>query len=121
MDVLDTARELGLLVENETEAAVGGIAEQVVLDALARLAANHPGNSDLFSEAALRVQLSRSAGLEHVAADSVFARHGSARAEQFRYRAEMGEVFIDLAIDLGSRATSEDEIDALEGGLVSQG
>jgi len=120
MDVLDTARELGLLAENETQ-PVGGIAEELVLHALEKLAVNHPDSSDLFTQAALRVQLGRSAGLEHVAADSVFARHGTARAEQFRYRAEMGEVFIDLAIDLGGREPDVDPIDALEAGLVAQG
>ena len=119
MDVLDTARELGLFVEDETD-AVGGIAEQVVLDALSNLALNHEGDSDLFAEAAARVQLARSAGVEQVAADSVFARSGNARQEQFRYRSEMHEVFTDLAIDLGLRA-SQDSLAALEAGLIAQG
>src|SRR4051812_33439051 len=98
MDVFDTARELGLLVENESE-PIGGISEKVVLDALEKLAAKHRDSSELFPQAGMGVKLSRPAGLERGAADSVFARHGKARAEQFRYRAEMGEVFIDLAID----------------------
>jgi len=118
MDVFDTARELGLLVENESE-PIGGISEKVVLDALEKLAADHPDSSELFTQAAVRVQLSRSAGLEQVAADSVFARQGKARAEQFRYRAEMGEVFIDLAIDLGARENDADPMSALEAGLVA--
>jgi hypothetical protein len=119
MDVLDTARELGLFAEDEAD-AVGGIAEQVVLDALSSLAAGHENEADLFAEAALRVQLARSAGVEQVAADSVFARRGAARTEQFRYRSEMRDVFTDLAIDLGIR-TSQASLASLEAGLVGQG
>jgi hypothetical protein len=102
MDVLDTARELGLFVEDEAN-TVGGIAEQVVLDALSKLAADHQDDLDLFAEATVRVQLARSAGVEQVASDSIFAKAGTARTEQFRYRAEMRDLFTDLAIDVGMR------------------
>jgi hypothetical protein len=111
MDVLATARELGLFADGVAD-LVGGIEEQVVLAALADLAAQREQDQDLFAEAALRVQLARSAGVERVAADSIFARNGTDRLEQFRYRSEMCEMFTDLAIDLGVRsaATSESAI-----------
>jgi hypothetical protein len=117
MNVLDSARELGLFDEGNADAA-GGIAERVVLDALAAVSASHGADADLFAEAAVRVQLARSAGVERIGADSVFARQGHARDEQFRYRAEMREVFIDLAIDVASRERTRLE-EALEAGLVS--
>ncbi len=107
MDVLGTARALGLCGGDEAD-GVGGIAEEAVLDALSTLAAEaDERDQDLFAEAAMRVRLARSAGTERVEADSVFARNGTHRVEQFRYRSEMSEMFTDLAIDLGIRAAAQ--------------
>ncbi|MGD9702049.1 MAG: hypothetical protein AB7Q42_04765 [Acidimicrobiia bacterium] len=100
-----TARTIGLVDENGAD-TFGTIERDDVLAALSELAAAHPGNDDLFDEAALRVELSRSAGVEHLDRDSVFARHRSTQEIHLRYRAEMAAVFSDLAIDLGIRLSA---------------
>jgi hypothetical protein len=103
MDVLAAAASIGCTTVSGTD-ALGTIEEQVVLDTIAALADAHPGNDDVFAEAAARVQLARSAGVEHIEPDSVFAVRRSSLEIQLRYRSEMMEVFTDLAIDLAIRA-----------------
>jgi hypothetical protein len=102
MDVMATARAIGL-VAADGDAVFGTIERDDVLAVLNELSGAHPGNDDLFAEAALRVDLARSAGTELLDADSVFARTRASREVQLRYRSEMAEVFSDLAIDLGLR------------------
>lgn len=102
MDVLATAAAIGLTADAGGD-GLGTIEQDVVLDALARLAAAHPGNDDLFAEAAARVQLARSAGVERLDAGSVFAARRGTCEIQLRYRSEMREIFTDLAIDLALR------------------
>ena len=98
MNVLEVARTIGLAVGQ----AAGTIDEDVVLHALARLAHGDPGNEDLFRDAAARVRLSRSAGLEAVESGSLAAAAGAGEV-QLRYRSEMADVFVDLAIDVSLR------------------
>ena len=103
MDVIDTAAAIGLTTLAGDE-VLGTIEEDVVLAALSELAVAHPGLDDLFAEAATRVQLMRSAGLDRVEPGSVFAHRRSGSEIQLRYRADMLDVFIDLAIDVGLHA-----------------
>jgi hypothetical protein len=103
MNVLAAAAAIGIGTGADNE-AFGTIEEEVVLEALAVLAREHPGNDDLFAEAAARVQLSRSAGVERIERDSVFALNRNTLDIQLRYRSEMLEVFTDLAIDLALRS-----------------
>jgi hypothetical protein len=105
MDVMGTARAIGLVGEDGSS-AFGTIDRDDVLAALTELSVAHPGNDDLFVEAAMRVELARSAGVETLDADSVFARGRATREIHLRYRSEMGEVFADLTIDLGIRRGS---------------
>ncbi|HEY5875727.1 MAG TPA: hypothetical protein VIT64_10510 [Ilumatobacteraceae bacterium] len=105
MDVMVTARAIGLFDENGDD-SYGTIERDDVLAALAELAAAHPGNQDLFDDAAMKVELARSAGSAHLDADSVFLRHRSSQEIHLRYRAEVAAVFFDLAIDLGIRLGS---------------
>ena len=102
MDVMATARTIGLVAEDGAD-VFGTIERDDVLAVLSELSTVHPGNDDLFAEAAMRVDLARSAGTELLDADSVFARTRASREVQLRYRSEMAEVFSDLAIDLGLR------------------
>jgi CRP-like cAMP-binding protein len=100
--VLAVANAIGLTAGPGGD-AFGTVEEEVVLEALTELATAHPGNDDLFAEAAARVQLARSAGVERIEPNSVFA-YGRDRLDiQLRYRSEMLEVFQDLAIDLALR------------------
>jgi hypothetical protein len=78
----------------------GTIDEAVVLAALSDLATKSPGNDDLFDAAVARVRRARSAGVVQPDAASLVPR---GRAVQLRYRSEMGEIFSDLAIDVGLR------------------
>lgn len=98
MDVMTTARAIGLT--SDTGDVFGTIEEAAVIANLLELGAAHPGHGELFAEAVARVQRARSAGVERVTADSVFARDRGALEIQLRYRSEMAEVFEDLAIDL---------------------
>jgi hypothetical protein len=107
VDILTIATSIGL---DAAVDAVGTIDERVVLDALDRLAAEHPATADRCCEAQRRVRAARSAGAESVDADSVFASRGTVL--QLRYRSEMWEIFVDLAIDL---ALSEAPVGAVEG------
>lgn len=120
MGVLDVAASIGLTAANE-DSLLGAIDEDVVLDALNRLAEELPGHDELFAEAAARVQLGRSAGSVNYAADSIFARRGTGM--QLRYRAEMAEMFADLAIDvaLASRPPAPGAARGPQGGGTAQG
>ena len=102
MNVVAAARSIGLVADDRREVS-GTIDEGVVLASIAALAVAHPGNDDVFADAAMRVQLARSAGVEQLDANSVLNRSHSAATVQLRYRAEMAEVFTDLAIDIGLR------------------
>ena len=102
MNVIAAARSIGLTRDDRGEIS-GTIAEDVVLASLADLAAAHPGNDDLFADAAMRVQLARSAGVVPADATSVFGRSRQGESVQLRYRSEMADVFTDLAIDVGLR------------------
>ena len=102
MNVMAAARSIGLAADERGELS-GTIDEDVVLASISALAAVHTGNDDLFADAAMRVQLARSAGVEQLDANSVLNRSHGAVTVQLRYRAEMAELFTDLAIDIGLR------------------
>lgn len=102
MNVIAVARSIGLVSDDHSE-VFGTIDEIVVLSSIAGLAAAHPGHDDLFADAAMRVQLARSAGVVHPDATSVLNRSRTGAPVQLRYRTEMAEVFTDLAIDIGLR------------------
>jgi hypothetical protein len=101
VNVLDVARAMGLDVTNGE--VTGTIDEKNVLDALADLAENDPENDDLFGAAAARVQRARSAGVEEFDAGSILSRPNEVATTQLRYRSEMADIFVDLAIDVGLR------------------
>ena len=102
MNVMTMARSIGL-VSDEGRAVTGTVDEAVVLTAISELAAAIAGNDDLFADAAMRVQLARSAGAVQPEATSVMHRSRDGLAVQLRYRSEMADVFTDLAIDVGLR------------------
>ena len=101
MNVMTTARSIGLIGDNGAD-VFGNIEESVVLDALNELALFEPSASDVFEQARERVRRSRSAGVERLEHNSVSAQHHSGEV-QLRYRNEMADIFIDVAIDLGLR------------------
>jgi hypothetical protein len=101
MNVMAVARSIGLVTVDRREVS-GTIDEAVVLAAISELATASPGNHDLFADAAMHVQLGRSAGVVHTDATSVLHRTRDG-AVQLRYRSEMADVFTDLAIDIGLR------------------
>lgn len=102
MNVMAIARTIGLVTDDRREVS-GTIDEDVVLAALSELATVRPGDDDLFADAAMRVQLARSAGVVHPDATSILHRSRHGAAVQLRYRSEMADVFTDLAIDVGLR------------------
>ncbi len=102
MNVMAAALSIGLVSEGH-EVVSGTIDEDVVLASISDLAAAHPGNDDLFADAAMRVQLARSAGVVRPDETSVLHHSRSGTTVQLRYRTEMAEVFTDLAIDIGLR------------------
>ena len=102
MTVMESARAIGLVADTGT--VTGTIDEEVVLSSIAELAAASPANDDLYADAAMRVQLARSAGVVQPEATSVLHRARDGAAVQLRYRSEMADVFTDLAIDVGLRA-----------------
>ena len=101
MNVMAIARSIGLVSDDRQVS--GTIDEAVVLASIAELAAANPGNDDLFADAAMRVQLARSAGAALPDATGSSHRSRDGASVQLRYRSEMAEVFIDLAIDVGLR------------------
>jgi hypothetical protein len=102
VNVTEVARSIGLVADDRSDVS-GTVDQDVVLAAISELAVARPGNDDLFADAAMRVQLARSAGVEHVDATSVLNRSRTASTIQLRYRSEMADVFTDLAIDVGLR------------------
>ena len=102
MNVITTARSIGLVADDRRDVS-GTIDEDVVIAALTELASSSPGNDDLFADAAMRVQLARSAGVVQGDATSVLHRFRDGAVVQLRYRSEMADVFTDLAIDVGLR------------------
>jgi hypothetical protein len=102
MNVMAIASSIGL-VTDDRRGVSGTIDEGVVLASISELAAASAGNDDLFADAATRVQLARSAGVVHPDATSVLHRCRGGAAVRLRYRSEMADVFINLAIDVGLR------------------
>jgi hypothetical protein len=102
VSVMAVARSIGV-VNDDRGAVSGTIDEDIVLASISDLAAAHPGNDDLFADAAMRVQLARSAGVVRPDETSVLHRSRSGTTVQLRYRTEMADVFTDLAIDIGLR------------------
>ena len=102
MSVMAAARSIGL-VSDDRGVVSGTIDEDLVLASISDLAGAHPGNDDLFADAAMRVQLARSAGVVPNDEMSVLHRSRSGTTIQLRYRTEMVDVFTDLAIDIGLR------------------
>jgi hypothetical protein len=102
VNVSAAARSIGLVRDDGRE-VYGTIDEDVVLTSISSLAAAHPGNDDLFADAAMRVQLARSAGVVQPDPTSVLHRSRTGGTVQLRYRSEMADVFTDLAIDVGLR------------------
>ena len=104
MKVMDAARTIGIVV---TDGDVSGtIDERKVLAALADLANDDPANVDLFHDVAARVVLARSAGAEGPLTSGTRVDPGDTTT-QLRYRSEMADLFLDLAIDVGLRQGSE--------------
>jgi hypothetical protein len=104
MKVMDAARAIGIVV---TDGNVSGtIDEGKVLTALTDLANDDPANVDLFHDVAARVVLARSAGAEGPLTSGTRVRPDDS-STQLRYRSEMADLFLDLAIDVGLRQDSE--------------
>jgi hypothetical protein len=101
MDVMASARSLGLITDQGS--ASGTIDEATVLSALSELAVDDPADDDLYADAAMAVQLARSAGVVQPDSSSILHRSRPGLATQLRYRSEMAAVFVDLAIDVGLR------------------
>lgn len=102
VNVTGAARSIGL-VDDDRSDVFGTIDQDVVLASISELAVASPDDADLFADAAMRVELARSAGVEPVDAKSVVNRSRRGSIVQLRYRSEMAEVFTDLAIDVGLR------------------
>ena len=102
MNVMNAARSIGL-ANDQGRDVFGTIAEDVVLAALSELGAAMPGNDDLVADAAMRVQLARSAGVVTPEQGSIFGLQRRGDPVQLRYRSDMADVFVDLAIDVGLR------------------
>jgi len=104
MKVMDAARAIGIVV---TDGDVSGtIDERKVLTALTDLANDDPANADLFHDAAALVVLARSAGAEGpLTSGTRVDPHDT--TTQLRYRSEMADLFLDLAIDVGLRQDNE--------------
>ncbi|MEP1126356.1 MAG: hypothetical protein ABJH68_20935 [Ilumatobacter sp.] len=101
MNIMDVASSLGLV--DPTGTVVGTIDQQKVLGTLVELAEKDPAHTDLYAETAGHVRSARSAGMETHDAKSFQARPGAEATTQLRYRSEMADLFMDLAIDVGLR------------------
>ena len=106
-NVMETARSIGL-VGDHGATVFGNIEQEAVLDALNQLALANPSAPDLFDQAGEMVRRSRSAGVERPERHSVSAHDRSIDEIQLRYRSEMADIFVDLAIDLGLRNVEHD-------------
>ena len=105
MNVMDAARAIGIVV---TDGDVSGTIDQSrVLSALTKLANDDPAHVELFNDAAARVLLARSAGAEGPLTSDARLHPRDAAPTQLRYRSEMADLFLDLAIDVGLRRDSE--------------
>lgn len=102
MNVMEVARSIGLIPDERGE-MFGTIDETVVLTVIEVLAEALPTSADLLAEAALHVRLTRSAGVEKIEKGSVLSQTLGEGVRQLRYRSEMGELFTNLAIDIGIR------------------
>jgi len=102
MSVMAVARAIGLVTGARGEVS-GTISEDVVLASIRSLTGAHPGNDDLFEDAAARVRRARSAGVVQPDVTSALHRSRTGPTVQLRYRKEMADVFTDLAIDIGLR------------------
>ncbi|MET0910443.1 MAG: hypothetical protein ABWZ99_13340 [Ilumatobacteraceae bacterium] len=98
---MDAARTIGIDVTNGDVS--GTIDEAKVLTALTALAQLDPAHADLFDDVAARVRLARSAGAEGPLTSGARLQAGDAAPTQLRYRSEMADLFLDLAIDVGLR------------------
>ena len=94
MNVSAAARSIGLVRDDGRE-VYGTIDESAVLTSISSLAAAHPGNDDLFADAAMRVQLARSAGVVQPDPTSVLYRSRTGGTVRLRYRSERADVFTD--------------------------
>jgi hypothetical protein len=101
MDVMALARSLGVITDRGS--ASGTIDEATVLSALSALGLEDPANDDLYADAAMAVQLGRSAGVVQPDTSSILHRSRGGHAVQLRYRSEVAAIFVDLAIDVGVR------------------
>ncbi len=104
MDVMMTARNIGLIGADGSN-VFGTIERHVVLAALSELALTDIDDADLFAVAVGRVNSARSAGVERLGETSFLGRTNDTGEIQLSYRAEMADIFMDLAIDLGIRKT----------------
>lgn len=104
MDVMMTARNIGLIGADGGN-VFGTIERHIVIAALSELALADIGGADLFAAAVERVNGARSAGIERLGETSFLGRTNDSGEIQLSYRAEMADIFMDLAIDLGIRNT----------------
>ena len=111
MNVMTVASSIGVVADDRRTVS-GTIEEAAVLEAISELATADPRNDDLYADAAMRVQLARSAGVVHPDATSVLHRSREGAPVQLRYRSEMADVFTDLAIDVGLRGVEVAEAPA---------
>jgi hypothetical protein len=102
MDVMTTARNIGLIGADGSD-VFGTIERDAVLDALGEISVFYEADADLFAAAADRVRASRSGGIERLGSTDFLGRKNTTGEIQLSYRAEMANIFLDLAIDLGLR------------------
>ena len=102
MNVMACANKMGI-TRSDGSAVHGTIDVEAVLTVLVDLEFEDPQNADLYTAAATSVGLARSAGVERIEAGSIFAHQGRPSDINLRYRSEMADIFLDLAIDVGMR------------------
>ena len=100
MSVIAVAHSIGLVSDARGEVS-GTIDHNVVLAAISGLATAHPGNDDLFADAARRVQCARSAGVVPPDPTGLLLRSPTGATVQLRYRSAMTDVVTNLAINIG--------------------
>ena len=105
MDVMMRARQIGLIGEDGNN-VFGTIERHSVLAVLAEVALSHPADTDLIDDAVDRVKRARSAGVERLEKTSFLGRTNEVGEIHLNYRADMADIFMDLAIDLGIRHTA---------------
>ena len=110
MNVMDVARAIGLVASSGEVA--GTIDQQKVLGALAELTEGDPAHAELYAAAVEQVRSTRSAGMETHGANSFHMCPGVEATTQLRYRSEMADLFIDLAIDVGLRRHDQQPVAA---------